>query len=878
MAFNIFARAWRWLRYGRSASEIDDEMRLHLEFLTRQYEEEGMPPAEAADKAQRRFGNVQRLYEECHEALLTQKEQKMETLLKDIRYSLRLMRRQPAFTVVVVLTLALGIGANTAIFSVVDALLLRSLPFHDASELVLIFPTDEEQRLTSVAGYPDFQDWRRQAGSFEDMACFRNRGFVLTGMSVAERLQGKVVSSNFFNLLHVKPFLGRDFTPEDDQPGGALNVIVSYGFWQRIMGGDPNLTDRTITLDGNLFNVIGVLPREFSFPVEDPGDTTVWTAVGREGDNLQARGARLFHTIGRLQAGHDFAGAQAELATIGKRLQQEYPDTNAGMTLQAHPLRDYLMGDLRNALVVLVIAVGFVLLIACANVANLLLVRASARQKELAIRAAIGAGRSRIIRQLLTESLMLALIAGVAALALAAMSIHLLQNLERSVLPSFNPIQLNAEVFLFAFAASVFTGAVCGYYPARKASRPNVFEVLKESGRGNSGRRGGIRELLVVTEVALALMLLVGAGLLVKSMASLTRVNPGFQTDNLLNLRVNLPSRSYPEPAQRLNLYRQFITNIEALPGVESAAYSSTAPFSGFNISSSFTEGGVDRDAYFRVISPNYFETMGIRLLKGRQFTEHDDKRALGAVIINQAMAHAFWPDEEPLGKVLRELNTNVDPDEPKEWQIVGLVEDVKSSALDIKTMPEFYIPVAQKSFNSGNFEVRTSSDPLSLISAVRQELAQLDPDLPIYNIGAVDQMIAQTYAERGFYTALLAAFSALGLLLALIGIYGVMSYTVTERTHEMGIRMALGAEPKRILRMVVHHGLVMAMLGIGVGMIGAFVLTRLLSTLLFQVSSLDPMIFATVPLAIIAVAVAAAWLPARKATQVDPIIALRAE
>ena len=808
----------------------------------------------------------------------------METLLKDFKYAVRMLFKSPGFTLTAVAALALGIGATTAIFSVVNAALLRSLPYQNPEQLVAVWEISKSEGTESVASYPNLADWRAQNTVFEDMSAVRSRGHTITGLGEAERIEGAVVSSSFFPLLRAKAMLGRTFLPEEDTAGASRVVVMSHKLWVRKFSRDENIIDQTITLSGNPYTVIGILPADFSFPFEVE-EAELWTTTAFEGDNLNERGAHTNSVIARLKDGASLDQAQPEMDAIAARLEQQYPETNTDSGVRVLSLRDQLVGHIELALWILLGAVIFVALIACSNVANLLLARAARRQKEMAIRSALGATRWRVARQLLTESILLALVGGGAGLLLAVWGIEAIVLYLPEEIARLSGIGIDARVLSFTLLMSILTGLIFGLAPALKASRPDLNETLKEGGRSSaSAGRGSLRGALVVAEVALALVLLAGAGLLMKSFLRLRQINPGFDAENVLTLRVNLSGPNYKEDHQRLRFIDEALDKLRALPGVESAAFVTPPPFSGDGLGTSFsiegrpTAPGQEPGAAVHGVTTDYFNVLKIPIITGRHFTDRDVKGGTGAVIINQTLARRHWPDESPLGKQISSVGIGVDDNEPKVWEIVGVVGDVKHVALDKKPFPEMYFPIRQQSWGWGYMTIRTSGDPKSLATVARAELLSIDRDQPIYRIRSLDEMISNSVAKPRFYMLLLGLFAIVGLVLAIVGVYGVISYMVSERTREIGVRMALGATRRDVLRMVLGRGLTLAAVGIVIGLGGGIAVTRVIESLLFEVSATDPLIFGTVSALLALVAAFACYVPAMRATRVDPMTALRYE
>jgi putative ABC transport system permease protein len=797
-----------------------------------------------------------------------------------------MLMQKPGFTVAAVLALALGIGANSAIFSVVNAVLLRALPYKEPGQLIVVQSTKrQDTRRSGSASYLDFADWKSQNQVFDDMAAFHSKGYTLTGVGEPERINGARASESFFSLLGVETFLGRSFLPEDDKPKGERVVVISQALWQRTFGSDPNIIGRSLTLDSQNYTVVGVLPASFSFPIEiEKAD--IWSPLALDGQLLEQRGAHFLKVIARLKPGVSLQSAQAEITTIASRLEQQYPEDNTDRVVTLNSLHEQLVGSIRPALLVLFAAVGFVLLIACSNVANLLLARASARQKEIAIRMALGASRGRIVRQLITESLILAFLGGGAGLLLALWGVESLIALSPASLPRLSGVGVDGWVLAFTLLISVFTGIIFGLAPALKASKPDLNDALKEGGRGSTeGFRGrNMRDLLVVSEMALALVLLISAGLLIRSFLRLQQVNAGFDPSNVLTMQIELPSSKYEEGAQVSAFYEQTLERIAALPGVESVGGINVLPMSGSNMRTSFEiknrpvpPPGQEPLAETRAVTPDYFRTLRIPLLRGSEFTENYAKGSPGRMIINDSMARRFWPDEDPIGQRVS-MGISLDDDNPAVWEIIGIVGDVRHASLDVEPAPEMYVPHSQQPWSFLTVVVRASTDAMAMAGPVRDQVLAVDKNQPVSRIETLESRVSASVAQPRFYLLLLSIFAALALILAAVGIYGVLSYSVTQRMHEIGIRLALGATPFDVIKLVVGHGMMLALLGVAIGLIGAFMLTRLMSSMLYGVSATDPVTFAALALLLAAVALLASYIPARRATKVDPMVALRYE
>ena len=802
----------------------------------------------------------------------------METLIQDVRYGVRMMRKRPGFTAVVVLTLALGIGANTAIFSVVNAVLLRPLPYRNAERLVWVAGNIRGGTNRASVSPPDYVDYRAQNTVFEEFATSTSvpNAVNLTGAGEPERLTGSRVTANYFRAFGVEPALGRAFGADEERAGPAPVAVLSDGLWRRRFGGDPSVVGKTLTLDGKAVTVVGIAPPEFQYPA----GTELWLPLDFDDPEMKIRAAHFLRPIGLLKEGVTIEQAQAETDLIARRLEEQYPETNERWSLNLVPLEEQVVGGVRTSLWVLLGAVGFVLLIACANVSNLTLARVAGRRRELALRTALGASRWRVVRQQLAESVLLSLAGGASGLLLAVWGVDVLAALGADDIPRSSEIGVDGPVLAFTAALSVLTGLAFGLLPALRASRPNLNEVLKDAGRGTSGPgRGRVRSALVVAEIALSLTLLVGAGLLVKSFVGLRSVNPGFDSANILTLRINLARARYAKPEQAAAFFGELQRRVAGLPGVEAAGMVSELPLSGQPNDMYFSVAGrppqtADQKvtADYRRVNQDYFRAMRIPVLRGRDFTEQEVAGSAQVVVINETLARNFFPDEDPLGRRLV-----IDFGKQEEFEIVGVVGDVRHRALDGEVYQMMYVPSLR--VGGTNLVVRTSSaDPLSLATAVRGEVSAVDRDQPVSGVRTMEEVVSGSVAQQRFRTLLLAAFAGVALLLAGVGIYGVISYSVTHRTHEIGIRMALGAKAADILKMVVGHGMALALAGIAVGLLAALALTRVLSSLLFGVTATDAMTFATVSLLIAAVALLACLLPARRATKVDPMIALRYE
>jgi putative ABC transport system permease protein len=787
--------------------------------------------------------------------------------MQDIRYGFRMLWKNPGFTLIAVLALALGIGANTAIFSVVNAVLLRPLPYKDADRLVYI-----------GLSLPDYRDVEESNQVFDGMAVFASNQYNLTGTENAEQVLGAVVSTNFFPLLGTAQ-LGRTFSAADDREPLA---VISYDLWQRRFGGQQDVLGKTLGLSGKPHTIVGVMPPEFQFP---NSQFKVWVPLGSAmeatPEQAQNRQLRIFRSIAHLKPGVTLAQAQADVDAISNRLQQQYPDTNAGVRLRVVSIYERLVGDVRPALLIILGTVGLILLIACANVANLLLARTTAREREIAIRSALGAGRWRVVRQLLTESVLLASIGGALGILLAAWSIDLLPMLGAQDIPRADAIRIDLPVLLFTTGASLLTGLLFGLAPALQALKVNLNESLKEGGRdgigGSRGRR--LRGVLVVAEVALAVVVLIGAGLLIKSFSRLLNVNAGFKTENLLTMNVNLSN--FKEPQKRTALVNQLLEQIKRIPGVERVGGATGLPPQTPQRATNFEVEGLpnlnpdESGSYFIAATPDYFRALETPLTAGRAFDEHDTETSAPVVIINQSLARRLFPNSSAVGRRLKLVN----PEQTSDWrEIVGVVGDIKYSGLDDPGESAIYTPFAQTPFLWSYFMVRTNSSPMNVSASLQRAVSAVDENLTAARIKPMDQLVSETVAQPRFNALLLGIFAALALVLAAVGIYGVISYTVAQRTREIGIRMALGAQGKDVLKLVVGQGMTLALIGVATGLAAAFALTRLMASLLFNVSATDPVTFVLIALLLALVALLACYIPARRAMRVDPMEALRYE
>lgn len=811
----------------------------------------------------------------------------MNTLLKDIRYGVRSLLKHPGFTAIVVLTLAVGIGASSAIFSVVNTVLLRPLPYRQAQRIAVIQELDATGR--KVQATPaNFLDWRAQNTVFEQLAAILTRPANLALADQAERIDLAMTSANFFSVFGTDPARGRFFIPTDEQAGHASIVVISHSLWQRRFGGDESLVGKPITLDGNTYTVVGIAPAGFQYPDK----TDVWVppyrlapALSERMDPTQVRGFGMLAVVGLLRPGVPLTQAASEIETITARLRQQYPETNNRRFNRVVSLHNHLVGETGPMLLLLFGAVGFVLLIACANVANLLLASAATRQREMAIRTALGASRLRVMQQLLTESLLLALTGGVIGLLLSLWGVAAITRLLPRDFPRLGEINLDWRVLGFTLLASVLTGILFGFAPALQISKSDVQESLKESGRGSSGslRHHRLRSLLIVGEVALSVVLLVGAGLLFRSFLQLQAVNAGFTPQQVLTMRLSPAGSKYTRDADYIKFYNEVMQRAAAIPGVQSVGAINTLPLdkgptAGFRI-----EGRppltIDKwpGGNYRTVSTDYFRAMNIPIVQGRAFNDRDVETAPPVMMINEALAKRDFPNENPIGKRIN-LGNNDAKGQPVWWEIVGVAADVRSIELREAAIPEFYLSALQDTFRNMFVVVRTTVEPTSVAASVRQIAGEVDKSAAVSDVKTMEHIVNDAVTQPRFNLFLLALFSVIALLLSAAGIYGVTAYSVTQRTHEFGIRMALGAQVGDVLRMVLRQGMLLISIGIAVGLLAAFGLTRLLRSLLYGVSVTDPGTFIAITVLLAFVALVACYIPARRATKVDPLIALRYE
>ncbi|HKQ77834.1 MAG TPA: ABC transporter permease [Blastocatellia bacterium] len=810
------------------------------------------------------------------DALWLQPKRLEEEMFQDMRYGVRMLLKHKGVTAVAALTLMLGIGANTAIFSVVNAVLLRPLPFPEPERIVWLRESHPPTNLPQFSvAFGNFLDWRSQNQVFAQMAAYREDGFNLQAGDEPKRVNGARVTVDLFATLGIQPAMGRAFFPAEDAPGGERVVVLSYALWRKSFGGDPQLVGRQLKVDGQSHTVVGIMPPGFSFPGDD---TELWLPYAL--DPKIGRQSHFLRVLGRLKPGATLQQARAEFEAIALRLEQAYPDTNKGWRVFMLPLGEAISGRMQEPLYMLLGAVLFVLLIACANVANLLLSRNAARERELAVRVALGAGRGRIVRQLLTESLLLALLGAAGGLSLAALGVKALTTLGPRDIPRLNEATIDLPVLGFTLAVALLTSLIFGMAPAWQRSRININTALKDGARmaGSGARR--LRQSLVIVEIAFALLLLIGAGLMLKSFVRLQQVAPGFDARNGLTMEINLAQAKYARREQRAAFLQQVIERLKALPGVEFAGATHRLPLKGNSGMGFQIEGrpapppGQSVSVNWRSVTPDYFRAMGAPLIAGRTFTEEEAWEKMSAVIINQATQRRYWPDENPLGKRIRQGGA---PDSP--WvTIVGVAADVRESGLNAETEAGMYLPYVLAPAPAMTLVLRTGTEPLSLAAAAGAAIRQVDSEQAVSNISTLEQLLNETVAQPRFNTALLALFALLALLLAAVGIYGVMSYAVAQRTQEIGLRMAMGAGPRDVLKLVIGQGMKLVAVGLALGLLAALGVTRWLKALLFDVEATDPLTYAVIAATLAAVALLACYLPARRAMTVDPLVALRRE
>jgi predicted permease len=880
---SLYRRARALLRSELIHEEIDEEMRFHIDMRAEENVRAGMTPEAARREAERRFGGLTRMRERGYEV---RGGRWLEVFWRDCRYGARSLRKSPGFTAVAVLTLALGIGANTAIFSVVNAVLINPLPYRQPDRLVQFWETNPLKNWTQANVAPaNLFDWQEQSQSFTEIAAYMGsdkKGPGLSGLQLndggePERLQGLYVTGDIFSVLGVGAAVGRTLNGEETWQGRDKVVVLSYGLWKRRFGSDPKVVGRVVTLDGVGRQVVGVMPQGFYFPSKE---AELWVPMDWNRQRIAAlRRPHFLRAVGRLKPGVTVAQAQAEMRAIAARLEAQHPDTNTQMGVGLGPLQEWIVSDVRLPLVVLLAAVAFVLLIACANVANLLLSRAASRAREVAVRRALGAGRWRVMRQHLTESLLLALAGAAAGLLLAAWFKDLLVSFSPDDIPRLNELRLDWRVLAFTFVVALLTTLLTGLTPALQSVQPRLASALKEGGqKGATGQGRRVRGGLVIAEVSIALVLAAGAGLTVRSFMRLQEVDPGFDPDKTLTLRVSLPREGYKEDAQQRAFFERAEQSMAGLPGVAATGSTTLLPLKGYRWTGDMTIEGRPPEDYVREvrhkeITPGYFRAIGLPLLRGRFFDDSDTEKGQPTVVINDALARRYFPGEDPLGKRLKFGK----PDEDDPWEtVVGVVGDEKQDSLSAEVRPEAYHSHLQSAQDEMTLVVRAEGDPRALAGPIRERLRALDPSVPVYDVKTMRDVVYESLARERFVMFLMGLFAALALALAAVGIYGVVSYATAQRTHEIGLRMALGAQAGDVLRLMIGQGLAPVLAGVGLGLLAALGLTRLMSSLLYGVSATDPLTFAAVALLLTAVSLLACYIPARRATRVDPLTALR--
>jgi len=878
----------RWLtrlfRKSKLETQLDSELRFHVEEQIADNIAAGMAPAEARRRALAQFGGLEYIKEETRDARGTHF---VDTLLQDIRFAFRMLRKSPGFTAVAVLTLALGIGANTAIFSVVDAVLLRAFPYPNAGELVLVFNTPVKQPdALSALSYRDFRECREQNRVFSEMAGNAFHDLTLTGAGEPSIVNTADVTPEIFSLLGVKPLAGRTLLPEDGKQGAAPVAIVSENLWRGRFGSNPNLIGQSISLDMRAFTVVGILPASFHYPDGSPRQD-IWISAAQDplfGPLLRRPGVRALGGIARLKPGISVAQAQAEMNTIGARLAKEFPAQDSGFTIRIQPYRQAVVGNVKSALLILLGAVGLVLLIACANIANLLLSRATSRAQEIAVRIALGAGRARVIRQLLTESALLGLLGGVVGVLLAVWSVWILRPFLPAEVTQINSIHIGGSVLVFALALSLAAALAFGLAPALLATPSNLQTNIKEGG-ARGGQRGGrrVRSFLAIAQISLAMVLLVAGGLLIRSFALVTKVDPGFDPKNVIEAEISLPQFQYSTPQQWTTFSNELLARLHAQPGLQDSALAAPLPmdrqgeatFAFSIVGNPPLPLGKSITADYATVSPDYFRVMRIPLLRGRFFSEQDSPSNPKVALISETLARRYFPNQDPIG---RQMKFGFPPNSDVSREIVGVVGDIRDESLGKKPGPMMYVPFAQAPLYGGEVVVRSSLSASSVVAGIRQATHAIDKDLPVTDIASFPDMIGKSISQERFRTLLLGSFSAIALVLAAIGIFGVISYSASQRTHEIGIRMALGAQRRDVLLLILGQGVKLALFGLGLGAVVAFLLTRLMASLLYGVSATDPVTFAGMAIVLLGVTLLACYIPARRAMRVDPMVALRYE
>ena len=878
---SFFVRVRSFLRNlflsDRVDAELDEEVLSHLEMLTQENLRAGMQEAEAQRRARIELGGIEQLKEQVREERLGNW---LHSVLSDSHFALRQLRKSPAFTTVAILTLALGIGANTAVFSILDAVLIRPLPYPHAERLVKLGAVDlKSGQFNGKTSYPDYLDWREQGHLFDKLAAYEEKTFNLAAVPQPEHVKGDMVAPDFFETLGIQPFEGRSLASSANQQA----IVLSYSLWSRAFASDSRALGSSVALDGYSYEVVGIMPPGFQFP---DAQTELWVSITPVRPDLReeivTRGNLEMSVLGRLHPNVTLSQAQAAMTVVASRLAQKYPASNQDFGVRLVPLQEDMVGKFRPSLLILMGSAALVLLIACANIGTLLLSRAAARQSEIAIRASLGATRRRIITQLLTESLLLSLAGGVLGVLLAFSLMGTLLAWAPAEIPWISSAHVNLAVLFFTALISVLAGVLFGLAPAWQISRNDLNSSLQQTSR-TAPERKLITKVMVIAEFALSLILLAAAGLLGKSLLLLTHVDPGFRTDHLLTVEVY---RAMSDENRDVNwrnwtgFYQQLLARLQALPGVQSAGATLALPMQGRTWTVGFRLEGhaygslLDQpQAEARIVSNNYFQVMEIPLRRGRYFSEYDAKDSPHVVVINETAARLYWPDHDPVGRFIR-----VPAFAAGHCQIVGIVADIKQNSLNDESTPAIYLPFTQEIMPWQTLVVRTKSDPLSLAALIRHEIAALDPEQPVARVATLDQLLEASTSQPRFRTFLLGSFAGIALLLSAVGIYGVMAYAVSRRTREIGVRMALGARPANILTLIFGESMTLTLLGILLGLVGAYAVTRVLNSLLFDVSSTDPLTFGAVTVLLSCASLLASYIPARRATRVDPIIALRHE
>lgn len=885
-------RLWRELAFlvkrldrRRAERELDEEIRTHIEIEIEQNLEDGMPPEEARRAALVAFGNVT-LAKEDSRAMWGFI--RLETLFSDLQFAARLLLKRPVFASIAIITLALGIGATSAIFSVVNAVILRPLPYPNSERVVTISGGLAVKGLEDIgASPPEFINYREQARSFEQVAAYATISTTLTGAGEPERITATLASAALFPLLGVEPSVGRPFLAHEDQDGNDNVAVISHRQWARRFNSDPDVAGKSLTLNGKSYTIVGVMPQGLEFP-DQTSDVWLPMALSSDQSSEKERGSHWMQVVGLLKPGVTIEQARAEMSTIAAEMQRQHPEVypeDSGWRVKVILMHERVVGDVKPALILMLCAVGFVLLIACANVANLQLARTAARQKELAVRAALGASRGRLIRQMLTESMLLSLLGGALGLLVANTGKDALIAFAPPDMPRLTEVSLDGSVIAFSLIVSILSGVMFGIAPALQSSKTDLAGSLKESGTRSteSPGRHRLRGGLVVSEVALALILLIGAGLMIKSLIRLQKIDPGFNPDNVVTMRLSLPQARYPEAGKQRAFYGQLLESIKTLPGVQSASAVNFLPLSATGNQRNFSikgQGAMQTNVEFRMIDPGYFRTMQIPLLAGRELNERDTAGEPYVAVVNETFARLFFEDEKALGNEIKLHGLN----SPFPWlSVVGVVSDVKHGGLDVETRPEMYVsylqpPLPNFGVQSMFLVARTTNDPSSIVDGIRKEVLSLDHELPVFSVATMEQLLARSIAPRRFNMFLFELFAGVAVALAMIGIYGVLTYSVSQRTHEIGIRMAVGAQAKDILGLILHQAFKLVAIGIVLGGAGAYILTRFMKGLLFDVSATDPLTFVGISLLLAVVATLASFLPARRAMKVDPLTALRYE